>query len=310
MNTKNLISEFLKPAEIWDVLGIKSQEDFIEKHLTKGKFHKNVPEKIQNDYNIVERLQFFSYYNYPLIDEAFGKSTRIFEASINLKIEEFGLEKKGFDSLNSKIKRLEKYSSNELHKQWLHFKDLRNTFAHHKTGRLMGITLLNAFKHSVNMINSVFLTKKEVLEKENYLHSLKEKGKHLEKGLYIFDYQSKSFLIWSMIPYTSTVDKSLWVFHPVYGEKLIKEIADFPSPFMLNLKNVELHKNGLSANVIETNESIKVTSTNKSLNLEKYNQHKNQMIEIDLKTKQMYWTVLETELNKAVTKFIYEYNWK
>jgi hypothetical protein len=313
MNAKEQISEFLKPDTIWEVFGIKSQEDFINKFVTKGKFHKNVPEIIRKDYKIVEHLQFCSYYNYPLIDEAFGKSTRIFEASIDLKIADLGIEKKGFESLNSKIKRLEKYSSNELHKEWLHSKELRNIFAHHKAGRLMGITLFNAFKHINNMINSVFLKQQEIIQKENSLKKIITKSEHLKKGLFIMEYNGHRYLIWSMIPYTASdingIEKSFWVFHPVYGEMQIKAISDFPNPFKLNLKNLKINKNGLSASVIETNETISIIATNTKENIDKYKLHNEQMLNLNSDLKEKYWIVLESDLNKGVTEFIYNHSW-
>lgn len=314
MTAKEQISEYLQPDTIWEVFGIKSQEEFIYKFITKGKFHKNVPEIIRKDYKLVERIQFYSYYNYQLIDEAFGKSTRIFEASIDLKIADLGIEKKGFESLNSKIKRLEKYSSNELHKQWLHSKELRNIFAHHKAGRLMGITLFKAFKHINNMINSVFLQKEEIIEKENSLKEIATESEHLKKGLFVMEYNSNRYLIWSMIPYTSSnndgVEKSFWVFHPVYGEKQIKEISDFPNPIKLNLKNLKINKDGLSASVIETNETINITATKTKENIDKYELHNEQMFNLNLDLKEKYWFVLESELNKGVTEFIYNHTWE
>lgn len=314
MTSKEQFSEFLQPDTIWEIFGINSQEDFIDKIITIDKFHENVPDSIKKDYKLVVRLQFYSYYAYPLIDEAFGKLTRIFEASIDLKIEELKIEKKGFETLDSKIKRLEKYSSNELHKQWLNSKEMRNLFAHHKAGRLMGFTLFKAFQHNVNMINSIFLKQEEILEKENYLKKIVANSKHLKKGLFIMEYNGNRYLIWSMIPYTSSInngiEKSFWVFHPVYGDKHIKQISDFPEPFKLNLENLKINKKGLSALVIETNESITVTSTNINENIDKFNLHNKQMIEIDLSLKQKYWSILENDINKGVTEFIYNHTWE
>lgn len=311
MKSKELISEFLKPDDTWEVFGIKNQEDFVEKIVTKGKFHSKVPDKIKKDYLIVERLQFYSYYNYPLIDQAFGKSTRIFEASVDLKIKELGLEKEGFEPLWSKIKKLEKYSSNELHKQWSHAKEIRNLFAHHKAGRILGITLIKAFKHFINMINSVFLEKEDILKRENRVNEIKSKSDHLKKGLYILDYKDQSYLIWSCIPYGAieNMQKSFWVFHPVYAKSKIKELSDFPLPFMFDLENLNITKDGLSATIIDSKEKINLSSTNiiKFENL--YKDHLQQMVEIDITLKKMHWTVLENEINKGVVKFIYNYSW-
>lgn len=313
MTPSEQISEFLEPDSVWEIFGIKTQEDFVEKFITKGKFHKKVPKSIQKDYKTVERLQFYSYYNFSLIDEAFGKSTRIFEASVDIKISNLGFESKKFESLTSKIKKLKDVSSNELNDKWLHAKELRNIFAHHKAGRLMGIAILNAFKHNINMINSVFLEHQEILDKENLLKKIAKKSEHLKDGLFIFEYQGKRFLIWSIVPYSSSfsdnLEKSFWVFHPVYGNKSIKDTSDFPAPFKFNLKDIEIKENGMTAKVLETNESIKIYETNNNLDKELYEKHKKQMLKIDLRTKENYWIILENDLNKSVSNFIYNFHW-
>jgi hypothetical protein len=37
---------YLEPDEIWEIFGVKSEVDFREKYLLRGKFHSLVPEKI------------------------------------------------------------------------------------------------------------------------------------------------------------------------------------------------------------------------------------------------------------------------
>lgn len=51
---KEHIAEYLKSDPIWEIFGVKSQEDFIGNYVTRGKFHKNVPQVIQKDYQLVE----------------------------------------------------------------------------------------------------------------------------------------------------------------------------------------------------------------------------------------------------------------
>lgn len=305
------ILTYLKPDSIWEVFGAKNQNVFIEKYITKGKFHKNVPKKIIDDYKIVESLQFYSYYNYSLIDEAFAKSTRIFESSIDIKINELGIEKEGFESLNSKIKRLEKYSSMELIKQWDKAREIRNIFAHQKAGTLMGIILIKAFKHNINMINSVFLEKHEIERKENSLKKLSEESLHLKKGLFILEYNEKKYLIWSIIPYSTNLEfndklESFWVLHPVYGTKKIENISQFPDPFILNLKNIKISENDMVANIVNGEKKINVARTDNIENIEKLKRHQLQMIDIDSELKREYWVLLESEINKKMTEFIYQ----
>lgn len=129
---------YFEPDKIWNNLGINSQEDYIDKYMVKGRFHSLVPEKIVYEYKIVERLLFYSYFCYPLIDEAFSKSTRIFEASVTLRLQKEGLIKKGFESLSSKLKRLKEHCSIDLFEQWEKARLLRNEFAHMEAGRTKG----------------------------------------------------------------------------------------------------------------------------------------------------------------------------
>lgn len=307
-------SRFLQPDPIWEIFGMKSQQDFINSFVTVGKFHKNVPESIRNDYKIVERLQYYSYYYYSFIDEAFGKSTRIFEASVDLKVSELKLSKKGFESLSSKINKLEKHTSIELYKRWIEAKDIRNMFAHHKAGRQFGITLINVFKHNINMINSIFLNKDEIQEIEKSLESLKKRSEHLKKGLFRMEYKGQSILIWSIVPYSSCVnsniEKSFWVAHSVYKIKMINDVIDFPDPFMLSLKNVEIKKNGMNAIVIDSNEIISLSKTVKDFDKKSYENHLIQMIGIKLKLKQLYWNILERKVKEAIADFLYNHSWK
>lgn len=301
--------EFLKPDTTWGLFRVQNQENFIEKFITKGKFHKNVPEAIKKDYEIVERLQFYSYYNYPLIDEAFAKSTRIFEASVDLKIKQLGIEKKGFEGLNSKLKRIEKYSTEKLLDQWNQAREIRNIFAHQKAGQLMGIVLLKAFKHNINMINTIFLNHDEILERENTLNELIERYSQLESDLFILELNGAKYLIWSMIPYATYIDNnienSFWVFHPVYGNIIINNSSDFPDPFVFHLKNVQVTGNKLIAYTNDNNKII-VTPTEKVENLKKLTEHQNLMANINRDIIIEYSAILKNNLTKGVTNFIYE----
>lgn len=307
-------SEFSQPDLRWENFGIKTQQDFINRFVTIGKFHKNVPESIMNDYKVVERLQFYSYYSYSLIDEAFGKSTRIFEASVDLRISELDMKKKGFESLASKINKLEKHTSVELHKRWIEVKEIRNLFAHHEAGRQFGITLINVFKHNINMINSVFLRKEEIEEIEESLENLKRRSHHLKKGLFVMKYKGQRILIWSIVPYSCSInsnnEKSFWVFHPVYKIKMIDDVIDFPDPLMLSLKNVKIMKNGMNAMIIESNEIITINETVNEVDKKSYKNHLIQMIEIQLNLKQIYWGFLERKIKEAIADFLYNHSWQ
>lgn len=305
--------DYFKPDEIWEVFNVKSEGDFREKYLLKGKFHSLVPETIVNDYKVVERLMYYSYFNYPLIDEAFSKSTRIFEASVTLKLEILGLKRDGFEPLHSKLTRLKEVCSNDLFEQWIIAKKFRNDFAHREAGALMGIILMNAFKHNLNLINSIFLDSSTILNKESNLKNLLQQSKHLEKGLFILEYKTQKILIFGVKPFATGIinnsNKSLWVFIPITGNKIIQQVNDFPPSLILKLENVEINEKGLKATDTETNEVIQLTITENAENVEKFNLHNKRITEIEKISPDIsleYMSMLKHKTTKEIADFLYK----
>ncbi len=304
---------YLEPDEIWEIFDVKSEDDFREKFLLKGKFHSLVPEKIINDYKVVERLMYYSYFNYPLIDEAFSKSTRIFEASITLKLEISGLKRDGFETLHSKLTRLKELCSNDLFEQWRRAKELRNHFAHREAGVLMGIVLMNAFKHNLNLINSIFLESSAILSKEYNLKNLLKQSEHLVKGLFVLEYKNTKILIYGVRPFTTGIinnlGKSLWVFIPITGAKIIQQVNDFPPSLILKLENVEIDEKGLNAIDAETKEAIQLTVTENAENVEKFNLHNKRIGEMEKISPDIsleYMAMLNHKTAKEIANFLYE----
>tara|TARA_R110000868_G_scaffold284033_1_gene544530 strand:- start:6424 stop:7347 length:924 start_codon:yes stop_codon:yes gene_type:complete len=307
------MKNFLEPDKTWELFGIHSQEQFLNSFVTIGKFHEKVPEEIVLDYEIVERLQFYSYYKYALVDDAFARATKIFEAGVNLKIRSLKLEKeKGFESLNTKIKKLENFTSYELYKQWNHSREIRNIFAHHESNRLFGSTLLSSFVYFVNMINTLFLEKSQVLKHEKTLKELQNDTIKFEKGLFVMKYKEKKILIWSCIPYTisTNIKKniSLWCFHPVYKVNKLSNLNDFSPPIILSLVNVIIDNDILKGNCIISKNEIEIQSTNKTENMFQYEIYNQTMLNAKTELKQLYWTVLEKKIANEVSKFLYQ-NW-
>jgi hypothetical protein len=304
---------YLEPDNIWEIFGIKSETDFREKYLLLGKFHSLVPKKIIDDYKLVERLLYYSYFHYPLIDEAFSKSTRIFEASVTLKLEIEGLKKDGFETLHSKLNRLKKYCSNDLFEQWKNAKELRNDFAHREAGIFMGIALINGFKHNLNLINSIFLEPCTILEKENNHNELLKQSEHLINGFFVLEHDDKRILVAHARPFTTGIIKnlgqSLWVFIPITGEKSIEKNSDLPKAFILKLENLQINKSGLSATDSTTKKSINLTTTDNFENLKKFTVHDSRIRALEIESQDIsreYMAILKHETNKGIANFLYE----
>jgi hypothetical protein len=284
--------------------------------MVSGKFHNKVPLQIINEYKIVERLLCYSYYHYPLLDEAFSKVTRIFESAINLRLDELGLPKaKRIESLEMKIKRIEPFTSQDVLKVWNKARKIRNAFAHPEAGKLMGIIVLKRFYQMVNIINTIFIEKEKIEENDHLLNGLKIKSQYLKEGLFKLQINDSNYLIWSIIPYsfyrTKTLDKSFWVFYPVLTHfPKTSDKLDYSPPICLKLSNIEFKKDGLEALLLNTEKGIKVITTDNPINVSKYMRYKELIDSSELVVRSMYLQSLETEITFEIEKFLYNDCWE
>lgn len=311
----NLIQQYHTPDQRWTIWKADSYESFIKKFMVLGKFHKKVPSVVVDEYKIVERLLCYSYYHYPLLDEAFSKLTRVFESSIKLRQKELGLPIKENEPLEKRLKKIEPFTSPTVFQDWHKVRKIRNYFAHPEAGKYMGITIVRGFYQMINIINLIFLDKSEIESNESLLDELKKSALHFKEGLYILQYDGKKYLIWSFLPYslfrTSGEAKSFWVFHPVlkYFPQTVEKL-DFSLPLYLNLKNIAISNNRFEATILDSGEKIIVSTNLDPLNQELLKKHREIVFSSELKVKEIYWYYLETELSFALIKFLYEECWE
>lgn len=314
----DLIRYYHIPDKRWSIWRINSHEDFIKYFMVKGKFHDKVPSQIVDDYIIVERLICYSYYHYPLIDEAFAKATRTFEIAVNLKLKILNIPKaKGYESLDSKIKKIAQYTSPSVMAEWDKARKVRNIFAHPEPGNIAGIVVARGFYQMVNILNLMFIDKTEIEENENSLDGLKRKAEPFKKGLFILHVQNNpnKYLIWSVLPYSlfkiNSVEKSFWVFHPVFKHfpQTVEESV-FDPPFYFNLKDVHISEYSLIGITTDTKVEVKLIPTLDQNHIDLLKAHDNIILSSQIEVKQSYWTYLETEISFELVKFLYNECWQ
>jgi hypothetical protein len=170
LNIEHLM-EYFKPDDTWEVFGIKSKEEYLEKNVIPGNFHPLVPEDVIKSFKTVTHLTAQAYYYYPIYDEALNKCLRIFELAIKLKAKQLGLKK---DSLNNLINKLCQVQHLEHLKKTLHrARTIRNMQMHpenHSAGWFM-IKGKGNIQMFANFINEMFLEEAEL----NYMMSEREK---------------------------------------------------------------------------------------------------------------------------------------
>jgi hypothetical protein len=311
-----ILTKYLQPDETWSIWKINSHEEFLEKFMVAGKFHKDVPDQIIKDYEIVERLICYSYYHYPMFDEAFSKITRLFEAAVNLRLEMSGIEKsKKFQSLNVKLKKLEKLTSIEIYKQWDNAREIRNVFAHRDAGCFMGIIIYRSLLQMVNIINTLFLNKNITELNKSSLEIIETQSRNFRNGLFILEFEGKNYLGNAMIPYAffkkDTINLSFWVFHPIltHFPQTVDKLA-FTLPFFLRLKDIKIKDDILQGINLTNGKSIILTVTNKEEDINKFKAYKAIFETSETKVKKIHLSHFMKEVSFEITKFLYYECWE
>lgn len=158
--------EYLGVDERWEIFGTNSLEEHIQKNVVRGVFEKNVPKDIVDDYKTIEYQQVYSYYHWPLLDEALNKGLRLLEMAIKLKAKESGIALKSY-AVKPKEKRFSQLIDEVCKEEPLlqlketihHLRNIRNFTIHKEAnsyfGGLGGLVRRN-LQRLVNLINDLF----------------------------------------------------------------------------------------------------------------------------------------------------------
>ena len=205
--------KWYQPDERWQMWGIKTKEEFVDKFVVPGKFHDKVPKDVVEAFETVTYLMAHAYFYYSIYDEAMSKALLIMEMSIKLKAEELGITLKLPPNKNGKVydKKLFKIIEEVCRKEHLQFlkpeflraKKMRNTRMHptkHTIYGAMGFTNGNAMLF-VNVINKLFLNKNEL----QYCHvkclNLEKLLSKFKQGLFVLEQYSGNYLITSIFDF-------------------------------------------------------------------------------------------------------------
>ena len=189
--------EWYDPDDRWEVWGIKTKGEFVDKFVVPGKFHGRVPKDVVVAFDTVTHLMAYAYYHYSLLDVAMEKALLIMEMAVKLKAERLGIELKRKPS-----KRNEVYDKtlNEIIGEVCKYKEIaflkpefdrarqwRNTKMHPKNHTIsgpIGYPHRNAMLF-VNVINKFFMSNKELSFMDKRQRELKEKLKKFNYGLFV-----------------------------------------------------------------------------------------------------------------------------
>lgn len=165
-------SEYLAIDERWAIFETNSFEEHIHINVVKGVFDKSVPEDVISDFKTIEYQQVYSYYHWPLMDEALNKGLRLLEMAIKLKAKESGIalktpdakpREKSFNQLINEVCKGEPLI--QLKETIHHLRNIRNFTIHKDSNSYLGGTggmVKRNLMGLVNLINDLFLDPEEL----------------------------------------------------------------------------------------------------------------------------------------------------
>jgi len=315
---------YFQPSDIWDVYGVKSRNEYVEKFVIKGNFHKHVPDHIIKSYETAEYLMAHAYYHWPMYDEALKKILGIYEMAIKLKCQLLGIEieVKANDNKTKKkdlailIDQLisKKGYPNELKLKLQGIRELRNMLAHPSGHSFMGAMNIGAIIRTVNIINQLFLEENwYTLQQQEFNNIIRNNVLELKDGLFILTYNNQHILVYNPQPVTIMKVKTDLV-HCWSFNRLIDDIKDLsynkiPQPIIFFFKETKIKNGSLVAVDFNTNERLEIIKTVKPVNLEKYQNHIKAFSSLKEKDKRVFEMMQSDNAGKLIQEFTHKNCW-
>lgn len=310
------------PDTTCSAFGIKTQEEYLERYVFKGKFHAQVHEDVIKSYETVEYLMAHAYYHYKMYDEALKKLLGIFEMAVRIRSKELGIESEYTDSngwkQGKKLHKLTKALSelgypDNIFAQIEHLREMRNMFSHPKRHSFGGGMFAQSIVPIVNILNQLFFPTSSFIDQQKIFDSTKNELEKIQHHLFVLPYRGQNILAFSPQLISSVKVDNEW-YQFIDFNAVVKDpethLAKNRSldPAYIHLKNIQINSTGIEGLSPEQNVPLKVEVTLKPENLEKWLDHKlvfdnltpEQRIGRDLRSDQVY---------DALQNFIYENCW-
>lgn len=319
------MGNYYDPDDRWEILyQIDSRQAYEDKFVVKGKFHNRVPDDVKMDFEIAERLMAYSYYCYPMYDEALKKLLGMTEMAVKLRCTQLDIsldykDKKGESKqrvLSQLIDLLLKRENDKpLHDVLTKARRIRNIFAHPDRHTFLGGMVYNSVIQVINTINFIFLDEQVFKESKNYLNELLQSNDPFEHGNFILEHNDYRYLAYCGRCLDVFKVKGewigLWVFYPVITNmKEQIEKNKYNIPIFTTLKDVEIKDSCLHGVDVASDKPVRFLTTTESKNLEKFVDFEQQLKECKNIDIELYKHWINEEIGKKIVHHRYKYYWE
>lgn len=159
------MKECLEPDSVWGLFNVKSEAEYIDRYLIEGRFHERVPQDVLKNYETIEYLMRFAWYNYGIYESAVTKLLMTLEMAVKIRAKEkeipsYTIDKKqrkwdkNLQTLISEVTGLE--NDDERLQILNNLRFIRNKLAHPDSHSAIGVLVRNKIVPTINAINELF----------------------------------------------------------------------------------------------------------------------------------------------------------
>lgn len=312
-----------QPSPIWKSFGAHSHEEFENKFVLKSRFHSGVHKEVVAAYDTIESLLHYAYYEYKFLDVALTQLMGLFEMAVKLRCEEIEialdyqdrrdhLRKKNLNRLIDEL--VNETLTEEFHSLMHNVRKMRNYSAHPERNDTLGTLTLRPMLVIINLINQLFLSQEHHLENKKELDDIRKQISFKKKELFKLQTERGLILVYSpKLVDTFKVAES-WI-RVIYFEAVLENTKEqlsnhrYGNSIIRFFKDVSINDNGITAFDMDSNEALVIERTLKPKNIEYFNEHINELAELDLIDLHTYKHSKSNDIDVATQKFIYENCW-
>jgi hypothetical protein len=303
---------------------VKSKDEFIENYVLIGRFHNEVPEDVVNAFETVTHLLAYSYYHWPMLDEATSKGLLIVEMAIKLKAKQLLIDLSFTDKRGrTQQKRLVDLINEIFSLPYLSFlkpdferaRQLRNSKMHpdqHSYMGAIGRPKSNAMLFT-NIINYLFLSKASLEDLLDRRRKLEIGIANFKHGLFVIERDGKKYLFDTVHfhRYSHFEDSELLIllFNPVLTNvSTCLSEHKFPDPMVVCLKEFIIEDLTIEGLDIE-NRHIKIYSTEKEQNVHALQSYQNELKLVSEHDIHSYHAYISSKVLWMTEQMVHDHLW-
>lgn len=256
------------------IFGGKTFEEYCS-NIPEFYFRKEVPDDVVSNFEVIEKLLVFSFYEYKFIDEAYTKAIYTFEMAMSIRYNQFSPKavKAGFDTLIKKLDKLNVFDANIDVLESI--KRVRNHCAHPKRHGFAGIAIWNNIEFINRLINELYDDIDIRLERQNLIKNLTDRLQklNLNNGVVIHINGEPTILYKLELLFINNKHNPktyLFACTPLFDfEKSQDGSNEVPNTFKSKLINIEFVENALSGISFSASANITFSPINQLKDLKK-----------------------------------------